>query len=106
MMSGDRTLWIAIEDTTASNGPPALLTVTQVAEQLETSDKTVTRAIEHGHLEAVDISERSTGLKHRANYRVRPEWVDEYIETRRVPPVVPKRSRRSSRNGAPVEFIK
>ncbi len=85
---------------------PAVLTVAQVAEYLKTSHKTVQRAIDQGHLKAADIGERKSGAKHRATYRIRQEWVDEYLEASVTPGAPPKPRRRSAQSSVSTEYIK
>ena len=71
-----------------------MLTIEQAAKQLNVSKATVKRAILHGHLRAADITERSSGAKHRPNYRIRMEWIHEYVQSRLAPPP-PATQRRS-----------
>ena len=52
---------------THDHDEPMLLTLEQTAELLNVSTATVRRAIQQGHLKAVDITERATGGKHRPN---------------------------------------
>jgi len=75
------------------------LTIEQVARYLNVSKATVKRAILRGHLKAADITERSTGGKHRPNYRVPMEWVDEYVQARLIP-VIPATTHRASHRAA------
>lgn len=56
------------------------LTVAQAAEYVGVSDKTVYRAIEDGRLKAAALGRRGA-------LRIRPEWIDEWIEANAyVPP--------------------
>jgi len=88
---------------TAPTAPQAeestLLTIEQVARHLNVSKATIKRAILRGHLKAADITERSTGGKHRPNYRVQMEWVDEYVQSRLIP-VIPATTHRASHRAA------
>lgn len=49
------------------------LTLAQVAEVLQVSVKTVRRRVESGEIRAFQAAERGT-------WRVRPEWLEEYME--------------------------
>ena len=85
---------------------PAVLTVEQAAKRLNASEKTIMRAITQGHLKAGDISERTMGPKHRSNYRIRQEWLDEYLQAKATNPPPVKTRRKSRRLSEPTEFVK
>ncbi len=70
---------------------PEFLTVSEVAELLRTSDKSVKQFIEKGDLVASDMA--ATGVKRR--YIVRREDIDAFVEARRFSGSVPKTSNKA-----------
>lgn len=74
----------------------AMLTIEEAARHLNVSKATVKRAILRGHLKAADLTERCAGGRHRPNYRIRLEWIHEYVQSR-LAPVPPPAQRRLPR---------
>jgi len=70
-----------------------MLTIEEAARKLNVSKATVKRAILRGHLKAADLTERSTGGKHRPNYRILVEWIHEYVQSRLTPTPPPTQRR-------------
>jgi hypothetical protein len=76
------------------------LTPAQVGAELSLSLSAVYNLIRSGDLKAIDVGPRSAGGR-KAHYRIRRQWLDEFILARRhqplyAPPVAPQRTRRST----------
>lgn len=63
-------------------GPPKIwMTVNEVADELSLSRDTIERLIGSGRLKAAAI-ETSKGRGRRPRYRIRREWIDEFMQNR------------------------
>jgi excisionase family DNA binding protein len=82
-------------ETNHNQSTPAFLTPTEVAEHLQISLNAVYNLIHRGALRAADLS-RAGQAGGRGLYRIKPRWVEEFLEGRVAqPPVaVPRRSHR------------
>jgi excisionase family DNA binding protein len=71
-----------------TDGTLSMLTPQQVAGELGISVGAVYNLIHAGTLPAVDLATKGRGC-----YRVKRQWLDEFLDRRRVPSVAPVRRR-------------
>lgn len=82
--------------------PQRFVTPTDLAKLLRVSPEKVRRWIRRGELKAVDLGIGSS----RSCYRVKQEWLDEFLEARSVQPPAPRVRRRREEKppeGGPID---
>jgi len=82
------------------------LTVSEVAERFQVSRNTVGRWVRVGLLSAIDVSPNSKVEAHRPSWRIRPDNLANFVESRASTPPLSPRAKPRHKASDIIEFIK
>ncbi len=82
------------------------LTIAETAERFRVSRTTVGRWIRTGLLSAIDVSPSPTPNSHRPSWRISPEKLEAFVESRASAPPPPPRAKPRHKVRDIIEFIK
>ena len=90
---------------TASAQPPReWLTIQEVADELRVSRDTIERLVLSGRLKATEINTgNGAGVRHR--FRIRRDWINDYLKTSIVDNVSVTQPHRKKQNKTDIDFI-